>query len=284
MKRQLRVSAGGPYLHAEVAGNGPPLLMGHGMVCSCRMFDPLAPLLADAYQVIVFDFSGHGRSGPPPDAFDLDRLCAEYQHILDAMDIASAHILGFSMGGMAAMRLALAAPDRVQRLVLMNTSAEEQPFRERQLLKVLGALTTAIGIHPRSTELAMRLMFSDAFIRARPDIAGAWRHQAAAMSPTVVAKTTGLIANRESILDQLGRIEAPTLVIGSTLDAATPVKHAYRLAAALPHARLRVLPGVGHASPLEAPVTCASIIRSFLVQTDPAPGPSAFKVPSSVAL
>lgn len=239
------------------------------------MFDRLIPLLQPSYQLVAFDFSGHGRSGSPPDAYDFDRLRFEYEQVMDALDLPWAHILGFSMGGMAALRLALAASHRVGALVLMNTSAEAQPFGERQLLKILAGLTTAVGIRHQTVELAVHLMFSEAFRRVRPDIVSAWRYQAAAMSPTAAAKTTRLIADRDSVLDSLRRLATPALVIGSTLDTATPVKHSYRLAAALPRARLRVLSDVGHGTPLEAPEACAWEIHDFLDQAaSPLPRPS----------
>jgi pimeloyl-ACP methyl ester carboxylesterase len=264
MKRSLRIDAGGVPLHVEISGDGPPLLLGHGMLCTCRMFDRIVPTLAQTYQVICLDFSGHGASGPPPDQFDLHRLAFEYRAVLVALGVDRVHLAGFSMGGMAALQFALQEPDRFYSLTLMNTSAEEQPFKERQLLKILAALSRAIGLTPRASRMATHLMFSDAFIRERPDIAQAWRLRMEAMSLRAIAKTTALIAFRESVVDRLGDIRVPALVIGSDLDHAAPLVHSHVLAEHLPQARLITLTQTGHGSPVERPNEVLAHLLPFL--------------------
>lgn len=259
-----RIEAGATWLAVDSAGSGPTLVLSHGMLCSRRMFDRILPSLARDWRVVRFDFSGHGQSGPPPDRFDLDRLADEFQWVIDDTGESAVHALGFSMGGMALLRLALRHPDRLRSLALLNTTAEAQPFHERQLLRILAALTRTGRFGRRPADLATRFMFSPSFRRERPDIALAWRHGVEAMSATAKAKTTRLIAGRDSVRNHLPDIHLPALVIGSNRDQAVPVEHARILAAELPETTLCVLSGVGHATPLEAPDDVLRILRPFL--------------------
>ncbi len=268
MKKSLRIDAGGVPLHVEVSGAGPPLILGHGMLCTCRMFDQIVPTLSQTYQVICFDFSGHGYSGPPPDQFDLHRLAFEYLSVLDTLDIERVHLAGFSMGGMAALPFALQYPDRLRSLTLMNTSAEEQPFKERQLLKILAALGHAIGLTPRASRMATHLMFSHAFSKRRPDIVQAWRLRVEAMTLRAIAKTTTLIAYRDSVVDRLHEIRVPALVIGSDLDEAAPLAHSQVLAAHLPNAEFVTLTQTGHGSPVERPREVLAHLLPFLAAAE----------------
>lgn len=264
MTETIRIPSGDQSLHVEVTGDGPPLVCGHGMLCSCRMFDWIRSPLSAHYRVIAVDFRGHGRSSVPADTMTLDQIRDDYLAVLDGLDLESAIIAGFSMGGMAALRLALQDPGRVRALILMNTTSHAQSAAERRALRALAVFTRVFGVVRPSADGAMRLMFSDAFIQRQPAIARAWQQDVDRMDRNAIANVTAMIGNRTSITARMREIPHPALVIGSTLDRAVPAPWTRDLAGALPHGRLRILYDVGHATPVERPEMVADLFQAFL--------------------
>lgn len=259
------VRSGGVNLHVEEAGVGPAVIFGHGMFCQCRMFDPVAPHFLDTHRVVTLDFPGHGQSGDPPGPMSLYGLADDYLAVMDALDIDQAVIAGFSMGGMAAMRVAAAHPERLRGLALINTTAHAQSFHERQLMKALGALARRIGSRPSTLRSVARLMFSESYRKAHPEVVAAWTEHLAGIRPETVAKITRMIAERDSFTGRLPAIRLPVLVIGSTADAATPLRQSRSLARHLPDARLAIF-DTGHGTPLECPLQVTDRIYAFLAE------------------
>lgn len=261
------VPSGGVTLHVESTGQGPPVLFGHGMFCQCRMFDPVAPHFTETHRIITLDFPGHGQSGNPTGPMSLDGLADDYRAVMDGLDIDRAVIAGFSMGGMAAMRFAADHPDRLCGLALINTSADAQSFHEKQAMKALSALTLRIGNHPAAVRSVARLMFSEAYTKAHPDVIEAWCDHLAGIPSDTVADITRMIAERTSFVSRLPEIRVPTLVIGSTRDAATPPRHARTLARHLPDARLEIFRS-GHGTPLECPDQVIDRLYAFFAEIE----------------
>ncbi len=119
----------GVGLAVERIGEGPPFLMVHGFTGAKEDFADHAPRFAEHSQVVRFDHRGHGASEKPPDvaAYSLDRLAADTIEVADALGLERFTLLGHSMGGMVARRLVLAHPERVDALVLMDTSPGTPP-------------------------------------------------------------------------------------------------------------------------------------------------------------
>ena len=260
----------GTPLHVTGQGSGEPVLVcGHGLYCTLDMFDPVAGALAATHRVVRFDARGHGDSGPPPTPYTWEHQQAEWLAVLASAGVERAVLVGFSMGGMAAMRLALAHPGRVAGLVLMNTSANSQSPAERHWMRLVAAVAERVGVHEAASELAVRLMFSKSFIQRCPNTAERWKAGMMKMHRQALAAAARLVGEREDILDRIGAIEVPCLVIGSEWDRATPWSHAEQLAGRLPDARLVRIERAGHGTPLEAPEQVVEHIRSFTESTGP---------------
>src|SRR5262245_8096981 len=114
----------------EISGEGPPLLLGHSLLCDTLMWELVAPELAKHWRVININARGHGGS-TAPSPFSLEDLADDWIAILDQERIERAVLCGLSMGGMTAMRLALAAPERVRALILLDTSADPELVQKR---------------------------------------------------------------------------------------------------------------------------------------------------------
>jgi 3-oxoadipate enol-lactonase len=182
--------------------------------------------------------------------------------ILDAASVGRAAFIGLSWGGFVALRVALAAPQRVIALVLSNTSARSSTCYERQRGRLFATLVR-IGIKPGP--LVVSAMLSDYTRRHNT----AYTTQVAAGANKLDVK--GLVrairsvdVNGTSIVDQLGRITAPTLVIAGSDDHIFASPHSDELVSRIPGAHLEVVPRVAHLAPGEAPTEVAGVLERFL--------------------
>lgn len=250
-------------LHVEVQGAGPAVVFGHGLICDSHMFTSIARPLSAAYQTVNFDFRGHGKS-TSPSSWSLDDLADDYLTAVDAFELQTAVLVGFSMGGMAALRFALRHPERVRALILIATDADTAGWRQYATFHLLASLTRRFGLHDQLLERAERIAFSPAFRRTSPETVTEWQTRIKMMSPETVADAVCMIADRSSIADRLPKIGVPALIIAGEEDITTPVACAERMARRLPNSRLEVLPGAGHLVPIERPAETLQLVRGFL--------------------
>ncbi|MDX1644044.1 MAG: alpha/beta fold hydrolase, partial [Thermoanaerobaculia bacterium] len=118
-------------------GSGRPILLLHSFLCSREMWSYQAADLARSYRVVNADLRGHGDSGPAEAPFTLDDLVDDAVVVLDHLGIERAVWAGLSIGGMIALRAALIAPDRVDALIVADSSAERDPLLQRAKHRLL---------------------------------------------------------------------------------------------------------------------------------------------------
>jgi 3-oxoadipate enol-lactonase len=265
-----RFARNGPVRIAyDVRGHGRPLVLVQGVGIGRWGWEPVADRLARRFQVITIDNRGVGASDSPPGPFTTAAMAGDVLAVLDHAGIQRASVLGTSLGGMVAQELALAHPDRVDRLVLVATlpggpRSRPMPLGTTYLFAAAPFLTSklrlqqfvhnALGPATRRgrPEIAERLAAAK---QASPQSETAWRAQVAA----------GMLFN------PLGRqrdITQPTLVIQGTADRVVDPGNAGVLADLLPAARVERFDGAGHLLYWEQPRRFARLVTSFL--TDPA--------------
>lgn len=110
-------------LYYEVHGEGKPLLLIAGLGSDSQSWLPVMDIFAEDFQTIVFDNKGSGRSDAPKPEYGIGQMADDAAMLLDHLDIQSAHVMGHSMGGYIAQELAINHPDRIDKLVLVSTSA-----------------------------------------------------------------------------------------------------------------------------------------------------------------
>lgn len=263
MARRDRVT-----LHWESVGSGPAVLLIAGLGMNATGWWRTVPLLTPRFRVITFDNRGVGRSSPLPGMYTTEAMAQDAAAVLDAVEIETAHVYGFSLGGMAAQLLALRYGDRVRSLVLGATHAGGRPaqradretlafFRRRVLLPAEEALWASVPYvyGPRS-----RLAQGE---RIAQDIAERLRFPIGAR--TYRAQMTAAVSHDCS--HRLGRVQAPTLVVHGALDRMIPLANGERLADQLPNARLHVVPDAGHFYATDEP-DVDEVISSFLAEID----------------
>lgn len=271
-----RVAVRGMEMELEDAGSGArPFVLVHGFTGSRDDFREHVPALARAGRTIALDQRGHGGStntGREED-YTLDGLVADLAAAFDALDLARVDLLGHSLGGMVALRFALAHPERVASLVLMDTSARPMPLPIPDAVRsALRKLVTEQGVQamlpgmrqrppeqvPPSLRRSIEQMGADVF----------WeriQRKLEAMDPVAWDTLLRVLGDHEPAADRLGEIRCPTLVLVGAEDAPF-LAPADELERGIPSARRVTIPDAAHSPQLENPPAWASAIRAHLAR------------------
>ena len=258
----LRVN--GVELYYESSGAGPEtVVFSHGLLMSAEMFREQVKHLSPRYRVVAYDHRGQGRSGPGG-RHDMETLADDAAALIEALGVGPCHFAGLSMGGFVAMRLAARRPALLRSCILLETSAEpeapENVPRYRKLnwaVRLLGARAVADKVMP--------ILFGKTFLAdpARAALRAEWRAHLRGLRRSIHRAVTGVI-DRPAVLDELGRITLPTLILVGDEDVATPAAKAEQIQAAIRGSRLVRLPLAGHSSSIENPAAVNAALDQFL--------------------
>jgi len=263
----------GQRIFYDTTGRGLPVLFVPGMLGNRRGLEArLATALSTRWQVITMDLRDSGESDPEPAYYTMDDLAGDVVSLLDALDIECAHVLGYSLGGMVALQLAIDHPARVDHLMLMSTFAHgEQGHRASEPL-------------PPPAEWWLDDPVARAYASIPALVGPAYREQLRAGELAELAE--GERDNRvtwpgcmrqnatqtgHDLRDRLGAIQAPTLVLHGDADPLVRLEHGEHLARRIPEARLHVMSGVGHLPWIERPEEVADAIQAFLGSVQQSP-------------
>lgn len=243
--------------HHVVTGDGPPLVLSNSLGTTLHLWDDQVEALAEAFTVIRYDTRGHGGTATPPGPYTLDDLGQDVIDLLDHLQIARAHIAGISLGGMTAMWLGIHAPERVDKLALLCTSARMGPpelwqdriktVREQGTQAIVDA-TLDRWLTPGYDDVHARNWLRETFIGIDDEGYANCCHAIETMD----------------LIPHLDGISAPTLVIAGAHDPATPPgEHAEKIVEGVPGARLEVLDGA-HLINVERSDAVVRLLREFL--------------------
>jgi 3-oxoadipate enol-lactonase len=240
--------------------DAPTLILSNSLGSTTAMWEPqVEPLSAD-FRVVRYDHRGHGESPVPPGPYDLDELGADLLALMDRLEIERAHIAGLSLGGMVGMWMGINAPERVDRLVLLCTSAmlsQDHDWDERaRLVREGGTEAVADAVAAR--------WFTPEFVEREPELTTRMKQMILDTPAEGYAGCCGVI-QRMDLLPELERIQAPTLVIAGADDPATPPSHAERMAQLIPDARMAVVEHAAHLANVEQPAAVTGLIREHLL-------------------
>ena len=231
-----------PYL---VGGTGPALIMIHGLAGSLEWWRYNANEFARHYTVYMFDLPGFGRLGHLPTSGSMPEYTHWVSRLLDRIGIERANVLGHSMGGHIAVRLSVANPERVDRLILVSPAGV---LPDAQLEHyILPALKLLREIPPRLLTVALRDV-------RRADLRTTWR--------------SGHDLLENDILPLLPLVSSPTLLIWGEEDDITPFELSETFLERLPNARLVRVPGIGHLPMVDAAERFNQEVITFLEGSD----------------
>jgi 3-oxoadipate enol-lactonase len=249
-------------VHYDLTGpeDAPLLVLSNSLGSTPVMWDAQLPTLAERLRVVRYDHRGHGRSPVPPGPYSLADLGADALALLDRIGTERVHWCGLSLGGMVGMWLAINAPERIDRLVLCCTSAKLGPpsmWIER------AAVVRAEGVDAIA-DAGIGRWLTPAFIAREPEAAAAVRAMLAATPAEGYAGCCAAIEHMD-LLDELGAVRAPTLVIAAAEDPATPPEHGERIAARVPGARFALVDDAAHLATVEQPAAMTELIAGHLL-------------------
>ncbi|MBG0831528.1 alpha/beta fold hydrolase [Planomonospora sp. ID67723] len=261
----------GHRVRYRVTGSGPPTVLLHGLGRSLEDWEPLRAALS-GHRVLAIDLAGFGHSHPLPDP-QLGSLAGHVMRTLDVLGVTPAvHLVGNSLGGAVAMRLAADAPARVTSLALAGSAGFGHQVT--WALRVLDLpLLWRLLLRPdentaRSTE---RALFYDPAFATPERVALAHKlsqRPGAARTLRRIAADLGSLRGvrpgwRRDLLAETARLGIPTLVAWGTHDRILPAGHLVNAAAALPGARTHLFPRTGHLPQIEQAEQFAALLTGF---------------------
>lgn len=251
-------------------GSGTPVVLLHGFTGRGAGWGAHATALARSYRVVVLDLPGHGRSGIPADPrrAGIERSADDLATILRDLSASPAHVIGYSLGARIALRLAVAHPRSVRRLILESPSAGIADAAERAdrvaADEARAARLERDGIEAFVAEWEREPVFASQ--ASMPDArrarlhADRQRNRPAGLAASLRGAGQGAMA---PLHDRLREVAAPTLVIAGALDPAGRGR-AEAIARAIPGARLEIVTTAGHTPHLEAPIIFRTLATGFL--------------------
>lgn len=252
---------GGTLVESE--GEGPPVVLVHGLGMTRAMWDWQWPALRHRFRVVRYDLLGHGASDKPRDGYTLARFAGQTADVMDGLGLVRAALVGFSLGGLIVQAFALAHPARVTALAVLN-AAHDRSEAERAAVRARAEQAARDG--PQATvEAALDRWFTADYAAAHPEALDRVRGWILANDPAVYPLAYRVLAegNRE-LAAAAAAIRAPTLVMTGGEDRGNSPAMARRLAALIPGARVEIVPGLRHMGLVEDPEAVNRPLLAFL--------------------
>ena len=256
--QQVTLATGATVGFTDSGGDGEVVVFSHGLLMDHTMFDPQVEAFGEQYRVIAWDERGHGEA-EHEGTWSYWDSARDVLALLDHLGVGAAVLAGMSQGGFLSLRAALLAPDRVTKLVLLDTQAGPEEPEVIPLYEGMTADWVANGPSQGTLDYTASAILGEGADDAR------WKAQWAAMPRHRSPQVMHPLITREDITDRLGEITCPALVVHGTADAAIPVEKAQALVDGLSGALPLVLvEGAGHAANLTHPAPVNAAIRAFL--------------------
>src|SRR5690242_17669987 len=255
----MRTTVEGLQLHYTLEGQGADLILIHGLGGSLRDWDGIAPILARYHRVLRWDVRGFGESDKPAGPYSPQLFARDLAELCRVVGITRAHVAGISMGGVIAQRFALDFPGLVRSLVLMSTSSEVGEQAQKAWLKLADSIEQrGFSTNPDG---AMRVFTTD-FVKANPDQVKALAERTATNDPRAYAAAARAIGVYNWTAE-LGRIQAPTLILQGLADVLTPPGGSVKLSRGIPRSRLLMVPECGHGMTVEKAEVVTQALLAF---------------------
>jgi 3-oxoadipate enol-lactonase len=249
-------------LYQEQSGpdGAPVVVLGSSLGTTIEMWRPALALLERRYRIVRFDHRGHGRSPLPPGPADIADLGGDVLALLERLELERVSYAGVSLGGMVGMWLAAHAPERIERLVCVCSSAYLPP---PEVWATRAASVREAGSVGVLSDAILERWFTRAYAERNPDVM-AWMETMLCECPAEGYATCCGVIEHLDLRADLARITAPTLVIAAAEDPSTPPEHSATIAEGVPGARLEVLPHGAHLAVIERADEVGALIERHL--------------------
>jgi pimeloyl-ACP methyl ester carboxylesterase len=264
-----------------VGGEGPVLLLIHGMAGTCENWRSVIEPLARNHTVIAPDLPGHGLSAGGPGDYSLGNLASGLRDLLLVLGHERATLVGHSLGGGIAMQFSYQFPEMVERLVLVSSGGlglEVSPVLRAAALPGADLFIAATATTGQKIGGAIGRGLSKVGMKPAADVAEVARGYGSLAEPdrrkaflATLRSVVGTEGQRVSATDRFYLAEAvPVLIVWGARDPIIPVGHGEDAHRALPGSRLEIFDGVGHLPQIEQPSRFITVLEDFLAETEPA--------------
>jgi pimeloyl-ACP methyl ester carboxylesterase len=247
----------------EETGDGPTVILIHGLGLNRHMWQWQAPALEARHRVIRYDLLGHGDSRQPPDPVFLSSFSEQLSTVMNGVGLDRAAIIGFSLGGMIVRRFVMDHPGRATALGILN-SAHDRTRAERDA--IMKRVRQAATHGPAATiDAALERWFTPSFAERRPDVLDLVRQWVTANDPDIYPRVYKVLAEGDAeIVEGLGSIQCPALVMTGEEDFGNSPDMTRRMAESIPNAEAVILPGLRHMGLAEDPDRVNGLLLGFL--------------------
>jgi pimeloyl-ACP methyl ester carboxylesterase len=266
----------------RMAGEGPALVLVHGITSTSQTWDQVMPVLAEHHTVIAPDLLGHGESAKPRGDYSLGAYASGVRDLLVALGHEHATFVGHSLGGGVAMQLAYQFPERCERLVLVDSGGlgRELSFVLRAatvpgseivlpLLASAGLLGLGRGVGRVMDRVGLRLGTDlEEMARGHASLADPEARAAFVHTLRAIVDPGGQRVNATDRLYLAAKV--PTLLLWGERDSIIPVEHGRQAHALMPGSRLEVFPRAGHFPHRDDPLRFVRVLADFIASTEPA--------------
>lgn len=255
---------GAALYYEDTGGTGLPVVLIHGFPFSSAAWGPqLQPLAKAGFRALAPDLRGHGSSAVGDGLYTIERYADDVLGLLAHLELGPAVLCGLSMGGYVALRAAEKAPAKVKALVLCDTRSEADGNPAKALRAGAMRAVAEKGVAFFADEFAKNLFAPATFAAGRPCVETVKRIMKANSELGVRGALLALAA-RPDATAFLPSIKVPTLILVGEHDALTPPALSESMRAAIPGARMHLIPGAGHLSSIEAPEEFNARLLAFL--------------------
>ena len=233
-------------------GQGPVVLLVHGLGLNRHMWQWQRNALANHYTVITYDLFGHGESPPPPETPSLTLFSSQLRRLIDEVDVPRAAIAGFSLGGMIARRFAMDHGSRLWALAILHSAHKrDQAAHDAIQSRVYQARLEGPGA---TVDAALERWFSKSFHRAHPETMQQVRDWVLANNNDIYPDIYQVLVDGvDELIAPSPAIHCPTLVMTGSEDYGNSVEMTHAIAAEIPGAKSVILPGLRHMAMVEDP-------------------------------
>ncbi len=245
-------------IHYRVYGEGTPLVMLHGLGSSGVDWFPVTPTLAARYRLILIDLRGHGLSSLSLSRdYRVERMAEDVLAVMDHLGLEQTAMLGLSLGGCVTLQAAILHPERLHKIILVNTFAKLRSASMKDALSKMRRGVIALQGAEKLAHYVSTSLFDDPEMRAFAE--ERLRHN------DVKAILRSMLAlSRMNLLPGLTKITAPTLVMIGDRDRTVPRRCAVDLLSGIPQAQLVEVNDAGHALPFDRPDEFIHQVIDFL--------------------
>jgi pimeloyl-ACP methyl ester carboxylesterase len=263
----MKTKANGIEMNVELSGEGNCLVLIHGYTDNLNLWYNQVPAFSKRYQVLTYDVRGFGKTEVSKADYSMALFAEDLYELLRALDIKSACVLGYSMGGRIALEFALTHPEMTVGLVLANSGIGEAPSQEMQARREMMVGVLQEGNIEVISELMTEASFSPGLKERNPTAFEQYKAIKMQNDPSEYLAIMQAIVKAIDSPTDFGSLCCPTLILAGDRDGFMDVRVGESMKNAIRNAELKVFP-TGHAAAIEAPEAFNEAVLGFLEKLD----------------